>query len=208
MSSIFSDPPFGRGQTYLAGATATQDANSNYIEGTGVAGEIKVFQDIDPGSQSYKSNRLVYCLAVRVAQSSKTVGQQCTDITAGTVVKLAAGKLDILDASAASAGLAAYSDVASQIGQIGVVDEYLKAAPNAGDIIWLVVKGPTTVKATTTATSVGVWLGPSSTAGSFAAGTTPAAVGNAQPYPVQAVALEAKGAAVLTVRANIINAGI
>jgi hypothetical protein len=145
MSSLYSDPPFGRGQTFLAGATATKDASGNYIEGAGVVGDIKVFQDIDPTSLTWNSNRLVHCLAVRVAQTSKVAGEQATDIVAGTVVKLKSGAVPEIDSSGAASGKAAAADAAYLGYQYGVVDEYLKSAPNVGDIIWLVVKGPTTV---------------------------------------------------------------
>lgn len=143
MSSLYSDPPFGRGQTFLAGATATKDVSGNYVEGAGVVGDIKVFQDIDPTSLTWNSNRLVHCLAVRVAQNTKVAGEQATDIVAGTVVKLKAGAVPEIDSSGAASGKAAAADSAYLGYQYGVVDEYLKAAPLVGDIIWIVVKGPT-----------------------------------------------------------------
>lgn len=164
MSSLYSDPPFARGGVLLGfDAKATLDGSSNPIEGSDTVGEVKVFQDIDPVTGTKKSNQLVYCVAVRAKQASVANGDQATNLTPKSVVKFEAGTFTNVD------GLA--TNAAGQV--IGVVDEYLPKAPNVNDIFWVVVKGPTTAKFTTTAVSTGDVLAVSATAGSLAAAATP-----------------------------------
>jgi len=169
MSSIYSDPPFTRGGTLLAYGTATLDESSNPIEGGDIVGQIKVFRDENPTTGQVLSARLVYCLAVRVKQTGVANGQPATNVTAGTVVKLAAGSLSDLDGTAKAAS----TDTATIAGQVGVVDEYLTKTPLVNDVIWVVVKGPTSPIAVSSAITAGTALDVSSSAGSVAAANTP-----------------------------------
>jgi hypothetical protein len=136
MSAIFSDPTFRRGSTLLGGETIETDANGP-IAGREIVGQVKIFQDVVPtGKGERKSNRLVYCVAARYTGS--TVSDATT--VAGKVMKFAASSpLTEVDGTEAVNG-----DVHEVA--VGVVDEYLAGELRQNDIIWLVVKGPTTVK--------------------------------------------------------------
>ena len=68
MSSLFSDPPFPRGQTLLNNENIELDPNGNPIAGVEIVGTVKVFPDLVPGTGPAairNSNRLVFCIAAR-----------------------------------------------------------------------------------------------------------------------------------------------
>ena len=68
MSSLFSDPPFPRGQTLLNNENIDLDPNGNPIAGVEIVGTVKVFPDLVPGTGPAairNSNRLVFCIAAR-----------------------------------------------------------------------------------------------------------------------------------------------
>ena len=136
MSSIFSDPFFRRGTTLLGGEAIELDG-SNPAAGTEVVGQVKAFQDVNPaGSGERYSNRLVYCVAARYKGSDTT----------GSSLKRT------LVAFSGTAPLSEFSAAATKTNvsdgrSYGVVDEYLSDATaiRTNDIVWLVVKGPTTI---------------------------------------------------------------
>lgn len=136
MSAIFSDPSFRRGSTLLGGEAIETDANGP-IAGREIVGQVKVFQDVVPtGKGERKSNRLVYCVAARY--TGATVSDATT--VAGKVMKFSASApLAEIDGTEAVNG--DVHDVA-----VGVVDEYLAGELRTNDIVWVVVKGPTSVK--------------------------------------------------------------
>lgn len=151
MSSLYSDPPFGRGQTLLAGSIVDFDANGLPIAGGEIAGSVKVFPDVSPGTGPASvrySNRLVYCVAARyVGGTTLNPGSNGAD----------RGKLVVLDRSSPLATFSTFAvgaDVAN--GRlVGVLDEYLTSEVRTNDIVWIVVKGPTQIaKAANAAISV------------------------------------------------------
>lgn len=140
MSSLYSDPPFPRGSTLLAGETIETDAIGP-IAGRDIVGQVKVFQDTDPFSGTDNSNRLAICVAVRWTGSTG-------GIVAGDVVKFTAAAL--LSESDAKGSTSA--------GTIfGVVDEYIPSTTTIrqNDIIWVVVRGPATAKFAATGVNPG-----------------------------------------------------
>lgn len=144
MSSLFSDPPFPRGATLLAGETIELDTASAPIAGREVVGQVKAFQDITPGTgpaSTRNSNRLVYCVAARYKGS---------DVSDATTV---AGRIYAFDAGS----LTEFTNTATKTNVadgriIGVLDEYLTGTLRTNDIVWLVVKGPVKVAKETGAT--------------------------------------------------------
>lgn len=137
MSSIFSDPFFRRGGTLLGGEQIELDGAGAPVAGTEVVGQVKAFQDVNPaGSGERYSNRLVYCVAARYKGSDTT----------GSALKRA------LVAFSGTAPLTEFSATATKTNvsdgrSYGVVDEYLSDATaiRTNDIVWVVVKGPTTI---------------------------------------------------------------
>lgn len=176
MSSLQSDPQFARGTTLLAGADIDLNG-STPIAGSGIVGTVKVFQDTNPSTGVVASNRLVYCMAVRVFK---------TGVLSGASSTFVAG--DVLELTQTTGGVtaAALSGVASPLW--GVVDEYIPSGVviRNNDIIWVVVKGPATVTATATAITSGADVILTATAGKIAAGTRTVVLG-------VGVALEAAG---------------
>lgn len=167
MSSIFSDPFFRRGSTLLGGETIETDANGA-IAGREVVGQVKAFQDQKPtGLGERYSSRLVYCVAARYTGSSN-------------LTKADAGKLFVYDATATSGDLlGGFKDLATatnaKAGQaVGVLDEYLTVDVRPNDIVWLVAKGPTSVRQTAVSIAKGKGISPSSTGGSVVAGSSSA----------------------------------
>jgi hypothetical protein len=163
MSSIFSDPFFRRGTTLLGGETIERDASNNPIAGTEIVGQVKVFQDAVPtGMGERRSNRLVYCVAARYKGS---------DVTDASTL---AGEVFAFDATApltefATSNAKATAANANSGLMLGVLDEYLTGSLRANDIVWLVVKGPTSIKQTAAAINAGVAVHVSGTAGSVSA---------------------------------------
>lgn len=146
MSSIFSDPQFRRGTTLLSGETIELDAAGAPVAGSEIVGQVKVFQDVNPATGLRNSNRLVYCVAARYKGS--TVSDAST--VAGEAYLFDAAKpltefTNKANATNATVGL-----------HIGVLDEYLTGELRQNDIVWLVVKGPTSIKQTAAAINAGV----------------------------------------------------
>jgi hypothetical protein len=138
MSSLFSDPPFSRGNTLLNGELVELDANGSPIAGKEIVGSVKVFPDIQPGTgpaSVRNSNRLAYCVAARYTGAS----------TINTAPNYAdKSKWYVLSPDLTEFNtLAATTDVTN--GRIvGVLDEYLNQPVRPNDVVWLVVKGPAT----------------------------------------------------------------
>ena len=145
MSSLFSDPPFPRGSTLLNNENIDLDASGNPIAGTEIVGSLKVFPDLVPGTGPAairNSNRLVYCVAARYTPvdgvTKLNIGGTGAD----------KGKWYVLDRRASLTTFsttAAATDVTD--GRlVGVLDEYLNVEIRPNDIVWLVVKGPSTTQ--------------------------------------------------------------
>lgn len=167
MSSIFSDPSFRRGTTLLGGEAIEVDASGNPIAGGEIVGQVKCFQDVNPSTGERYSNRLVFCVAARYKGS--TVNDAST--VAGEAYLFDAAKpmaefTSKASSTNATAGLA-----------VGVLDEYLTGQLRQNDIVWLVVKGPTSVKQTAAAINAGVAVQLSATAGSIATLSTGIEIG-------------------------------
>lgn len=157
MSAIFSDPPFRRG-TALCSGDLTGTGTGTDAPGYEIIGQVKAFQDVVPTTGKRNSNRLVYCVAVRWTASSVTDAST----VAGTVYTFSAtAPLSEVDATAATSSLAAGT-------QYGVLDEYLTGNLTQNDVVWMVVKGPTSAKRTATAITTGATVVVSATAGSVA----------------------------------------
>lgn len=159
MSAIFSDPQWRRGTTLLSGEAIELDSAGSPIAGTEIVGQVKAFQDVNPvGRGERYSNRLVFCVAARYK------GTTVTD--ASTV----AGKAYVFSSTAPLSefsALATNADAAAGR-PIGVLDEYLKGELRTNDIVWLVVKGPTSIQKGSSASVAAlgeVELGSSGTAG-------------------------------------------
>ena len=167
MSSIFSDPFFRRGNTLLSGEVIDYATDGTTpTQGTEVIGQVKAFQDVNPtGTGERYTNRLVYCVAARYIGNDTTgsvLRRQLVDFSS-------TGPFTVIgvSGSAASSALAVKGDVVNGV-TVGVVDEYLAdALPiRKNDIVWVVVKGPTTVaKETGTAILAGQGVYVSNTAG-------------------------------------------
>lgn len=144
MSSIFSDPFFRRGSTLLGGEPVELNSSNEAVAGGEVIGQVKAFQDVNPAGQGERySNRLVYCVAARYLGNDATGA----DLAGEVVTFNPNGPLSTfgIAGQSASAALATVATVAAGL-SYGVVDEYLTAgtAIRKNDIVWIVVKGPTT----------------------------------------------------------------
>lgn len=173
MSSIFSDPFFRRGSTLLGGELIEIDVNTNTpIAGREIVGQVKAFQDVNPLSKGERySNRLVYCVAARYT------GTTVTDAStvAGTAYVFS-DSAPLSEFSTAATG----TDVSSGR-PVGVLDEYLTGVLRQNDIVWLVIKGPTSVQKASSASvaaGTGVELGSGGTAGQAVPLNTGANIGN------------------------------
>jgi hypothetical protein len=171
MSSLFSDPPFSRGTTLLAGETIDLDSNGNPIAGTEIVGQIKAFQDIHPVTKQRLSSRLVYCVAARykgtaIAQADMLSTNRGTAYAFDTAAVLTEFTSAVTATNVAD-GRA-----------FGVLDEYLSTALRPNDICWLVIKGPCEVKKiTSAAVNAGVAVEISATAGSIQTANTGVKIG-------------------------------
>lgn len=167
MSSIFSDPSFRRGTTLLSGEAIDLDSSGAPVAGGEVVGQVKVFRDVNPYTGQKHSNRLVYCVAARykgtTVSDASTVAGQAYLFDAADPMEEFTSKAS---SSNATAGLA-----------VGVLDEYLTGELRTNDIVWLVVKGPTSLLRTAAAVNAGVAVQLSSTAGSCVALSTGIAIG-------------------------------
>lgn len=138
MSSLFSDPPFPRGSSLLAGEVIELDAAGNPVAGQEIVGQVKAFQDVSPGTGPASvrySNRLVYCVAARYVGSAN-INVDGADKGKWYALSRRNGLATFLDAAAAT-------DVTDDR-TVGVLDEYLNTTVRPNDIVWLVVKGPAT----------------------------------------------------------------
>jgi hypothetical protein len=162
MSSLFSDPPFPRGNTLLNNEEIERDVNGAPIAGREIVGSVKVFQDIQPYTKDRLSNRLVYCVAARYKGSS--LDQSQTAAARGTVYAF-----DLASPMAEFTNAATAANVTAGVA-VGVLDEYLTGTLRQDDIVWLVLKGPTAVKKITSAAiNTGIAVEVSATAGSVQA---------------------------------------
>ena len=172
MSSIFSDPFFRRGTTLLGGEDIELSSGGAPIAGGEVVGQVKAFQDVNPASRGERySNRLVYCVAARYLGST---------VTDGSTVAGTAYTFDDASPLATFTNKATNADVAAGK-PVGVLDEYLTGQLRQNDIVWLVVKGPTSIRkgnSSSVAAGTGVELGSSGTAGQAVPISTGANIGN------------------------------
>lgn len=182
MSSIFSDPSFGRGRT-LASADfgdAVVDTTKNDVLGGGIVGQIKAFQDVAVKDIAFGgttkpagtllSNRLVYCQAVR---------WKGADVADASTV---AGTLYVVDLGLENGkpfcqiSAAATNANVGDGREYGVLDEYLTGQLKTNDVVWIVRKGPSCVKqAAATAIASGARLEITGAAGkvqAFASGNS------------------------------------
>jgi hypothetical protein len=153
MSTLTADPGFSRGKV-LGVTYKMYDAEP--ADGSNMVGVRKTFRDENPITGAVNSNHTVDCIAVRNAHSAT--------LTPGQVVALDATLTQV-------SGLAIDTSTA-----YGVVDEYLNSTSAVvGEVLWVVVKGPSVPKKTTgtgTAITAGAKVSTTSTGGSLAAGTT------------------------------------
>lgn len=161
MSTLTADPKFARGQV-LGILWTAYDADNG--DGSKTIGQRVVFLDENPITKLKLSNRTVECIAVKNVSGGS--------LAPGSVVKFRAnnGTTD-----AGDAGLSQVEGVAASTDALyGVVDEYLTANVPNGEVFWLVVSGPSSVKKVTGALTANAALAVSSTtAGSAAAGASP-----------------------------------
>lgn len=155
MSTIFSDPGWRRGTTLLNRETIDLDGDGKPVAGRELVGQVKAFQDVNPSDGKRYSNRLVYCVAARY-----TGATALTSADAGKVF-----------AFSTTAPLSEFSAVATATNvntdgrSIGVLDEYLTEDVRTNDIVWLVVKGPTSIQSSGTAIAAGAVVEVTGTAG-------------------------------------------
>lgn len=168
MSAIFSDPQWRRGTTLLSGEQIELDPAGVPVAGGEIVGQVKAFQDVNPvGRGERYSNRLVYCVAARYK------GSNVAD--ASTV----AGQAVLFDAAAPLTEFTGYLTTSNHAAgaAIGVLDEYLTGTLRTNDIVWIVIKGPTSIKRTAAAVNAGVAVQASSTAGSIVTATSGTVIG-------------------------------
>jgi hypothetical protein len=168
MSAIFSDPQWRRGTTLLSGEQIELDAAGVPVAGGEIVGQVKAFQDVNPvGRGERYSNRLVYCVAARYK------GANVADASA------VAGQAVIFDVAAPLTEFTNYLTTAGHLAgsAIGVLDEYLTGTLRTNDIVWVVVKGPTSIKRTAAAINAGVAVQASATAGSIVTATSGTVIG-------------------------------
>ena len=167
MSSFFSDPYFGRGQTLLTGEVIELNGNntgSNVswpVAGQNIIGDVKVFNDVNPRTTQSYSNALVYCMACRYTGSAVADGST-----------LAGKAFTILPDGASFSTLAAAADMTAGK-RIGVFDEYFTGALRQYDIVWLTVAGPTMMVATNAAITAGAAVALSADLGTVVQSLTP-----------------------------------
>ena len=193
MSTIFSDPGWRRGTTLLGGEPieyADPDTQLVPIAGRELAGQVKIFQDVDPSTGKRKSNRLVYCVAARYKGSS-TLDAESSE----------AGRFVVFSDANPLAEFSQFADAADvDAGKaIGVLDEYLTVDVRKDDIVWVVVKGPAAPKKTGAAVTAGASISLPATSNGGAVAAT--AVGQTQ----IAQALQAADGADASVRVNVMS---
>jgi len=153
--SLFSDPFFRRGTTLLSGETIETNDAGNPMAGGEIVGQIKVFQDVNPNTGVRNSNRLVWCVAARYKGSTLEDGSSV------------AGEAYVFDDGAPLTEFTnkASSSNATAGKAVGVLDEYFTGRLRQNDIVWVVMKGPTSIKRTNTAIASGAAVELSGTAG-------------------------------------------
>lgn len=163
--SLFSDPFFRRGTTLLAGEAIENNDSGDPMAGSEVVGQVKVFQDVNPTTGVRNSNRLVWCVAARykgaLVEDASTV--------AGEVYAFD-------DAKPLTEFTSKASNATSATKAWGVLDEYLTGRLRPNDIVWVVMKGPASVKRTATAIAAGSNVSFSTTAGQILVTTSGTAV--------------------------------
>lgn len=157
MSTMTSDPGFGRGST-LGVTVSMYEANNG--DGSTIIGMRKEFRDENPKTGQLYSNRPVECVAVKnVSGGALLPGEVVRFKAAATSGQFSGGIIGEVDAKAGSADVL-----------LGIVDEYLPAAGVADkEVFWVVVRGPSTTKKTSTSVSAGAAYGPSGSASGEAA---------------------------------------
>lgn len=171
MSSIFSDPPFRRGTTLCSG-DLTGTGTGNDLPGSELVGAIKVFQDVNPSSGVRGSNRLVYCQAVRYLGSDVADASTVAGCVYAVDLGLENGKpFATITSAATNANVAAGREY-------GVLDEYLTGSLKQNDVVWIVRKGPASIKqAAGTAITSGTQVELTGTAGKIQALASGASLG-------------------------------
>ena len=164
MSTLTADPKFSRGSVLGIKVHVDDSVNSPYDvfmgDGAGVKGTHSVFLDSNPHDLTVHSNATVECVAVQ----NKSGGT----LKPGTLVELDPTK---------SFG---ETKTGSATTYYGVVDEYLTADVQDGEVFWAVVRGPTAAESpvATAGTGLTVTAGKLATGGSDA-GSLIAASGTA-----------------------------
>jgi hypothetical protein len=115
------NPPFGRGETWYNGGTATTS------DPTAVVGKEWVFEDINPNTKAVRSNKHVKCRAVRNNSGISLLPRRIAQFS--------------LTAGSFSHEVTGYTTTVAQRGYL--VDEFL---PSTGvpdkDVFWIVIEGP------------------------------------------------------------------
>lgn len=153
MSTLTADPGFPRGQ--VLGITKTY-YDAEVGDGSHLLGVHKVFADTSPQSGQILSNETVECVAVKNTTGAALLPKTLVRFSPSAVltsVDLGANATDT---------------------RIGIVDEYLPAAgAAAGEVLWVVVKGPTVVTTTGNAITAGASVSAhATTRGKVEAGST------------------------------------
>jgi hypothetical protein len=164
MSTLYADPGFGRGQT-LGITVKLYEAENG--DGTTVIGARKAFRDESPITGVINSNRTVECIAVKNSSGAALLPGEIAmfQSAASADIPTVGGILGEIKAKANTT-----TPTGANAALFGVVDEYLPSGGAAnGEVFWLVVRGPSTVRKTSTAVSAGAAYGPSATDGQAAA---------------------------------------
>lgn len=168
MSSLFSDPPFVRGSSLLNKEPIELDYSGFPIAGREIAGSIKAFTDVNPGTGPAavrNSNRVVYCMACRyVGITALNPADNGADTRKAYVIDRA---------SPTGAQFRVVADaVDTQNGRmVGILDEYLSTEVRTNDIVWLVIGGPTSGRKTPNTTILNTYVEVGAS-GALGAGTT------------------------------------
>ena len=171
MSSIFSDPGFRRGTTLCAG-DLSGTGTGNDLPGAELVGQIKAFQDVNPRTGVRNSNRLVYCQAVRFKGTTVEDGSTLAGLVYTVDLALENGKsFATITTAATNANVAAGREY-------GVLDEYPTGRLAQDDVVWIVRKGPASIKqAAATAIASGAQVEVTGTAGKIAVLASGASLG-------------------------------
>lgn len=205
MSTIFSDPGWRRGTTMLSGETIeySDAANTLPVSGNELVGQVKIFQDVNPSTGVRNSNRLVYCVAARYTGASDLTSADAGKVYAFSTTPAVAGAVGPL---AEFSAVASNTNVSTDGRYYGVLDEYFAGTNQSirkNDIVWLVVKGPTSVQSSGTAIAAGVNIQvDGTTAGRVAVKSTGVAIGS------QIAGASVGGTAGALVRINLHNDSI